>query len=84
MVSLPASVMLREHAVWLLVTDKYPEILSDAVKADHITSLKDVWKFVTTRTIEEKIQKQSEINTSPLQVQINLVYKNDEQECNCL
>jgi len=84
MLSLPAAVMLREHAAWLLVTDKYQDILSDAVKADHITSLKDVWKFITTATIEETIGKTSEINTSPLQVQVNLNYKHDEQECSCL
>lgn len=84
MLSLPPSVMLREHAVWLLAVDKYPEILSDVVKSEHITSLKDVWKFITTAIIEEKVGKKFELNTSPLQVQVNVAYKNDEQECSCL
>ena len=83
MVSLPVSVMLREQAVWFLLKEKFPKQLADQ-KLDHVTNLKDVWKFIFSHSMEERLNKTFEFNSSPFQVQINVLYKNEDEECKAL
>ncbi len=84
MVSLPVAIMLREQAVWFLLTEKFPELLSNNLKIEYVTSLKDVWKMVYTETLEKKLRKKLEYNSSPFQVQINVLYQDEESECSAL
>lgn len=84
MVSLPVAIMLREQAVWFLLVEKFPDLLSKNWKIDHVTSLKDVWKFVYTELLEQKLNKQLEYSSSPFQIQINILYKDEDMECRAL
>ena len=86
MVSLPASVMMREQAAWFQLTAKFPQLLTSFSKVayEHITNLKDVWKYAFTETMALKLGKVFEFNSSPFQITVNVSYKDDEAECACL
>ncbi|KZS19858.1 putative tRNA pseudouridine synthase Pus10 [Daphnia magna] len=84
MVSLPVAIMLREQAVWFLLTEKFPDLLSKNLKIDYVTSLKDVWKFVFTEALEKKLNKQLEHSSSPFQIHISILYKDEISECGAL
>ncbi|XP_046459555.1 tRNA pseudouridine synthase Pus10-like isoform X2 [Daphnia pulex] len=84
MVSLPVAIMLREQAVWFLVTEKFPELLSTNFKIDHVTSLKDVWKFVFSEALELKLKKKLEYSSSSFQIQVNVLYQDEISECGAL
>lgn len=85
MVSLPVAIMLREQCCWFMLTEKFPElIVTHKLKIEYVTSLKDVWKMVFTEMLEKKVKKQLEYNSSPFQVQINVLYQDEESECRAL
>jgi hypothetical protein len=84
MVSLPVAIMLREQAVWFLVTEKFPVLLSTNFKIDQVTSLKDVWKFVFSEALELKLKKKFEYSSSSFQIQVNVLYQDEISECGAL
>lgn len=84
MISLPVAIILREQAVWYLLTEKIPHLLTCNLRVDYVTSLKDVWKFVFTEMFEEKLNKKLEYSSSPFQVQISVLYEDEERECSAL
>ena len=84
MVSLPVAVMLREQAAWFLLTEKIPQLLDSNLKVEYVTSLKDVWKFVYAKTFEAKLNNKFEYNSSPFQIQLHVLYEDEETECNAL
>lgn len=84
MVSLPVAIILREQAVWFMLTEKIPELLFNNLKIEYVTSLKDVWKYVYTDILEEKLHKTLEYSSSPFQVQINVLYQDEDSECGAL
>ena len=57
MVSLPASVMIREQAAWFQLIAKFPQLLTSFSKVayEHVTNLKDVWKYAFTETMASKL-----------------------------
>jgi len=83
MVSLPVCLMLREQSVWFSLVEKFPQLLTGQ-KLDFVTSLKDVWKFLFCQTLEAKLGKKFEFNSSPFQITIHVLYKDETSECNCL
>lgn len=83
-ISLPIALMLREHAIWLMLVEEFPNIYKTEVKTEYVTSLKDVWKYINVEDIGEKINKRFELNNSPFQVQINVLWADDEKECKTL
>lgn len=83
MVSLPVAVMLRDQAVWFLLKEKFPSLMADE-KLDCVTLLKDVWKFIFAPKLAVKLDKKFEFNSSPFQIQIHVLYKDEDSECRCL
>ena len=83
-VTYPVALLLREHAVWLKLMEKFPETYKNLVKTDYVTSLKDAWKYVNCEAMGKLIDKKFEYNDSPFVVQVNLLYNDDNSECSCL
>ena len=84
MVSLPIAIMLREQAVWFLITEKFPKLLPPNFTVDHVTSLKDVWKFVFSEMLEFKLKKKLAHSSSSFQIQVSVLYPDEISECGAL
>ena len=84
MVSVPVATMIREQAVCFQLNDKFPELKSNITKIDLVTTLKDVWKFMFTETLGKKLNKKLEYNSSPFQIQVNVLYQDEDSECGAL
>ena len=73
--------MIREHAVWVMLVEKFPAKFKGRDEFEDITSLREVWKFVHSKVIGKNSGKQYAVNSSPFQVQVSILYAEDEAEC---
>lgn len=76
--------MLREQAAWFHLHEKFTQFSLGSFKLDQVTALKDVWKFMFTETMQTKLGKTFEYNSSPFQITVNICYKDDTTECGVL
>lgn len=84
MLSIPVGIMLREQAVWFLLLEQFPVPLAGSYKLEQVTALKDVWKFVFSEKMQEKLGKSFEYNSSPFQINVQICHRDDESECSAL
>lgn len=82
--TLPVSFYLRAHSLWVYLVTNFPEHCKNRLSLECVTvGVKDAWKYVITKLIEERINKK--FNTkSDFIVSITILYGHDQEECSCL
>lgn len=85
--SLPICFQLRAHSVWLYLKDAFPEPFSlpDIHEVSHVTSIKDVWKWLIAPRIGLAINKELDSGLcTDFFLAISIVYPGEEEECSTL
>ncbi|KAK7488356.1 hypothetical protein BaRGS_00020330, partial [Batillaria attramentaria] len=80
-VMLPVSTILRQHAVFVHLLEKYESIYTG--KEDGIPSIKDVWKWTAGPPFSELLGVPFQMRSS-FDILVNISYKPSEQECTFL
>ncbi|XP_013391682.1 putative tRNA pseudouridine synthase Pus10 [Lingula anatina] len=81
-ISLPVPFLVREHSIMVLLRETLPLVYLP-VLPEHITPLKDVWKWISGHRLAEMLGKSFE-QKSPFEIAIFFTHPEVEKECNFL
>lgn len=82
--TLPVSFYLRAHSLWVYLVTNFPEHCKNHLSLECVTvGVKDAWKYVITKSIEERVNKKFNTNSDFI-ISIIILYGQDQEESSCL
>jgi len=82
-ITIPVSILLREHAIWVLLREKYPKLYFGLDKVSSILFIKDIWKMMNARHLSQKLSVKDE-KDSKFIIRLQFEHEKSDQECNFL
>lgn len=80
--SLPVSLLLREHSLWIILNDLQPSVFTEDYR-NNIIPVKDVWKWVNGSSLANILNVPFDQKSS-FAISLTFVHTNTEKECSFL